>query len=66
MATVLEPRDYHFALRGKGVGGFAGLGDEEAEGVAIGDGIAIAIFAGVVDVDRQAGEALDHVFAGEG
>ena len=56
----------HFALRGEGVGGFAGLGDEQAEGVAIGNGIAIAVFAGVVDVDGQAREALDHVLAGEG
>ena len=55
----------HFALGGEGVGGFAGLGDEQAEGVAVGDGIAVAIFAGVVDVDGQAGEALDHVLAGE-
>ncbi len=56
----------HFALRGERVGGFAGLGDEQAEGVAVGDGIAIAVFAGVVDVDGQTREALDHVLAGEG
>ncbi len=66
IATVFEPRADHLALGGKGVGGFAGLGDEQAECVAIGDGIAIAVFAGVVDIDGHAGEALDHVFAGEG
>ena len=56
----------HLALRGEGVGGFAGLGDEQAEGVGVGDGVAIAVLAGVVDVDGDAGEALDHVLAGEG
>ena len=56
----------HLALSSERVGGFAGLGDEQSEGVAIGNRIAIAVFAGVVDVDRQAGESLDHVFAGEG
>ena len=55
MATVFEPSEISFA----------GLGDEQAEGIAVGNGIAIAIFAGVVDVDGHAGEALDHVFAGE-
>ncbi len=54
----------HLALRGEGVGGFAGLGDEQAERVAVGDGVAIAVLAGIIDIDGQAGEALDHVFAG--
>ena len=31
----------------------------------IGNGIAIAVFAGVVDIDGHAREPLDHVFAGE-
>ena len=52
-------------LRGDGVGGFAGLGDEEAEGGGVGDGVAVAVLAGVVDIDGEAGEALDHEFAGE-
>ncbi len=56
----------HLALRGEGVGGLAGLRDEQAQGIAIRDGVAIAVFAGVVDIDGHAGEALDHVFAGEG
>ena len=55
----------HLALGGQGVGGFAGLGDEQAQRVAVGNGIAIAVFAGVVDVDRQAREPLDHVLAGQ-
>ena len=56
----------HLALRGKGIGCLAGLRDEQAECVAIGDGIAIAVLAGVVHVDGQAREALDHVLAGKG
>ncbi len=53
----------HLGLGGDGVGGFAGLGDEEAEGA--GDGVAVAVLGGVVDVDGEAGEALDHELAGE-
>ncbi len=53
------------ALGGEGVGGFAGLGDEEADGVGVGDGVAVAVLGGVVDVDGEAGEALDHELAGE-
>ena len=52
-------------LGGEGVGGFAGLGDEEADGVGVGDGVAVAVLGGVVDVDGEAGEALDHELAGE-
>ena len=65
MATVFEPRAYHFALRGERVRSFAGLGNEQAQRVAIGNGIAIAVFAGVVDVDRKTRQPLDHVLAGE-
>jgi hypothetical protein len=66
MATVFGAEGDHLALGGKGVRGLAGLGDEQAKGVAIGDGIAIAVFARVIDIDGQAGQALDHVFAGQG
>ena len=45
----------HFALGRDGVGGLAGLGDEQAKRGGIGDGIAVAVFAGVVDLDRQRG-----------
>ena len=66
MARVLEPRRDELGLGGEGVGGFAGLGDEEADGRrGVGEGGAVAIFGGVVDVDAEAGEALDHEFAGE-
>jgi len=34
----------------------------ELEGV--GDGVAVAVLAGVVDVYGEAGEALDHEFSG--
>ena len=53
----------HFALRGQGVGGFAGLGDEQAEGVGVGDGAAVTVFAGVVDFYGNSCQALDHVLA---
>ena len=53
------------ALGGEGVGGFAGLGDEEADGAGVGDGVAVAVLGGVVDLDGEAGEALDHELAGE-
>ena len=33
--------------------------------MGVGDGIAVAVLAGVVDVDGKAGEALDHELAGE-
>ena len=65
MARVLEPLAMSSLLGGEGVGGFAGLGDEEAEGVGVGDGVAVAVLGGVVDVDGEAGEALDHELAGE-
>src|SRR5271170_3047442 len=54
-----------FGLRGEGVGGFAGLGDEKADGEGVGDGVAVAVLGGVVDVDGEAGKALDHELAGE-
>ena len=53
----------HLKLGGDGVGGFAALGDEQAE--RAGDGVAVAVLAGVVDVDGQAGEPLDHELARE-
>ena len=65
MARVLEPLADELLLGGDGVGGFTGLGDEEAEHGGVGDGVAVAVFAGVVDVDGEAGEALDHELAGE-
>ena len=52
-------------LGGDGVGGLAGLGDEEAEHAGVGNGVAVAVLAGVVDVHGQAGEPLDHELAGQ-
>ena len=65
MARVFRAFADELLLGGDGVGGFAGLGDEEAEGGGVGDGVAVAVFGGVVDVDGEAGEALDHELAGE-
>ena len=50
-------------LSGNGVGGFAGLGDDEAEVAGVGDGIAVAVFAGVVDIDGDPCQPLDHELA---
>ncbi|MFM1941608.1 MAG: hypothetical protein RI897_590 [Verrucomicrobiota bacterium] len=55
-----------FAEAGEGVGGFAGLADDEDERSGFDGGIAVAEFAGVFDFDRDVGEVFDHVFAGEG
>ena len=53
------------ALGGDGICRLAGLGDEQADGGRVGDGRAVAILAGVIDLGAQAGEALDHELAGE-
>ena len=52
-------------LGGDGVGRFAGLGDEEAEHGGIRNGVAIAVFGCVVDVDGQSCQALDDELAGQ-
>ena len=64
MASVLRAFGFGLALGGDGVGGFAGLRDQQGDGVGANDGIAIAPFAGVIDFHRDAGEALDHELAG--
>ncbi len=51
-------------LGGDGVGGFTGLGDEEAELGWVGDGVSVAVLGGVVDVYGEACEALDHELSG--
>ena len=53
MASVFEPLDFGFALGGDGVGGFAGLRDHQRDGVRTDDGIAVAPFTGVIDLDRE-------------
>ena len=53
------------AHRGDGVGRFARLRDEDVEIVRASQRIAVAIFAGIVHLDRQLGEALDHELGSE-
>ena len=53
------------AQRGQRVGGLAGLRDEDRQAALVDRRLAVAIFAGDVDLDRQPGEALDPVFADE-
>ena len=55
---------FGFALGGDGVGGFAGLRDQQRDGVRRDDGIAITPLAGVVHFDGDAGQAFDHELAG--
>ena len=52
-------------MRGGGVRGFARLGDDYHDGIRAGVGRAVAIFAGVFDVDRDAGQVFHHDFAGQ-
>ena len=40
------------------------LRDEQAQGVAIWDGVAITVLAGVVDIDREIDQILNHVLPG--
>jgi hypothetical protein len=54
-----------FAEAGQGIGGFAGLADDEDEGAVVDGRVAVAEFAGVFDFDGDVGEFLDEVFAGE-
>ena len=55
---------FGLALGGDSIGGFAGLRNHESDRIFSDNRIAIAPFAGVIDLDRNAGEALDHEFAG--
>ena len=54
---------FHFAQRSRGVGRFAALGDGEQQRVVVHRRIAIAQFAGVFDLDRDAGEFLEEILA---
>jgi len=56
---------FGFALSGDRVGGFTGLRNDQSDRAGIDDGIAVAApFAGVVNLDGDAGERLDHELAG--
>ena len=48
------------------VGRLAGLRDGDDDGVAVDRRIAVAELAGVLDLDRDAGELLEQVFADQG
>src|SRR5207302_5197519 len=47
------------------VGGLAALRDGDAEGARIDERLAVAELARQIDLDRDAGEGLDHELAGE-
>ena len=54
------------AERGERVGSFARLGDDDAERVGKQDRVAVAELARDIDLDADAGEALDPLFADHG
>ena len=54
------------AQGGQRVGRLAGLRDGDDDGVAVDRRIAIAELAGVLDLDRDAGELLEQVLADQG
>ncbi len=54
------------ALRGQGIGGLAGLGDEHGQHVGGQHRVAIAELAAVIDFNGQARQFLDHELAGQG
>ena len=62
-ADRLGPLRLGVAQRSQRVGGLARLRDDDRQTVRLDRGLAIAIFGGDVDLDRQAGEALDPIFA---
>src|SRR5207248_11656751 len=47
------------------VGGLAALGNGDAEGSRVDERLAVAELARQIDLDRDAGEGLDHELAGE-
>ena len=52
-----------FAECAQGIGRLAGLGQDKDEGVIVERGVAVAELTGVLDLDRQVGQALDQVLA---
>ena len=61
----LRALGFGFTLGGDGVGGFAGLRNQQRQLIRTQDWIAVAPFAGVIDFDRNAGQVLDHELAGQ-
>lgn len=49
----------------EGVDGFAGLADDEEEGVSVERGVAVTELGGVFDFDGNAGEAFDELLGDE-
>mmetsp|Transcript_9771 Transcript_9771/g.22976 ORF Transcript_9771/g.22976 Transcript_9771/m.22976 type:complete len:347 (+) Transcript_9771:137-1177(+) len=60
-AVTLGKRD-----GGEGVGGLARLRDGDDDVRLVHDGVAVPELGGVLDLDGDLGEVLDHVLAGEG
>ena len=63
MPAVRTPFGLHVAERGERVGGLARLRDDDAERVGEQDRLAVAELARHIDLDPDARELLDPVFA---
>ena len=57
------PAALRVAQRGQGIGGLAGLRDEEGEPSRLHRRLAVAELGGNVDLDRQARQALEPILA---
>ena len=57
---------FGFAQGAQGVGGFAGLGEDEQDGVALQGGVAGGKFVAELDFHGQVGQFFDEVFADQG
>ena len=65
MAMLARAASLRLSKRGERVRRFARLRDDDGQGVLADDRAAVSIFGAVVDVDRDAGELLDHELADE-
>ncbi len=65
MATVFEAARLAFSQRSERVGRLAGLRDYDDAWVLQRVRRAVAVLAGVFDIDGESGEIFEHDFAGE-
>jgi hypothetical protein len=65
MVSVCHAQAARVLQRGQGVGGFAGLRDGDDQGVRVRHAVAVAVFAGDLDVHRQLGHRFDPVLGGQ-
>ena len=61
----LQPTGTRFAQSGQSIGGFSGLRDDDDGRIVQRVGRAIAILAGILHIDGEAGNVFQHDFAGQ-